>query len=110
MSSWDAPNAFTSRGRATTPEAKREVIERVLEAWMKAPEMRLGQLIGNAVRGDQPVYYLEDQPLVEELAAFSECYAAHRARRRPESGTRVTTSWQRTQTRRQRREVVSALG
>ncbi len=60
------------KGRATTPEAKRAVIERLLAAWMKQPEWRLGQLIENSLGPRGPAtFYVEDEDLArycEEMA------------------------------------------
>ena len=55
--------------RALTPDQKREVVERLLRAWLKAPTERLGQLIVNALphklQGDP--FYVEDFDLVEAI-------------------------------------------
>jgi hypothetical protein len=66
------------RGRAETKEMKRAMIEKVLAAWEKAPQLRLGQLIVNATskpdgrfdRDDtyeQRLFYVEDAVLVETI-------------------------------------------
>lgn len=57
--------------RATTPELKREVIERLYELWIKHPELRLGQLIGNVYHypsGLDP-YFDEDFKFIDKLEA-----------------------------------------
>lgn len=60
--------------RATTPEQKRVVIERLYECWLKQPELRLGQLIVNATyevhqrSGD--IFYVEDEELVKLVEDF----------------------------------------
>ena len=60
---------FTVWGRAESPEAKRAAVEQLLEIWLNVPELRLGQLIGNVVSDEKRLYFLEDRPLLEELAA-----------------------------------------
>lgn len=62
--------------RAVTPEQKREVIERLLAAWMRAPDLRLGQLISNSVY--EPVsgrmvdlFTIEDVVFVESVERFA---------------------------------------
>jgi hypothetical protein len=65
------------QGRALTEERKRAVAERILAAWMRVPELRLGQFISNARawNGSFPsggLFYTED----EELAILCEAFAA----------------------------------
>ncbi len=62
-------------GRAETYEQKRAVMEKVLSYWAQYPNLRLGQLIQNAVdvRGAN-VFYVEDEKLVELLKAFSQAF------------------------------------
>lgn len=57
------------KGRAATPEAKREIVERLLAAWEKAPQLRLGQLIVAATQGRR-LFHVEDEALAEALEAF----------------------------------------
>lgn len=60
-------------GRAYTPEQKRQVLDRIYRAWLGAPTQRLGQLILNARRPEQPcaeVFYREDEDLVRDIEAF----------------------------------------
>jgi hypothetical protein len=64
-------------GRALTPEQKRAIIERVLVAWERRPQLRLGQLVNNVIaqatqhasaeKVVQKLYFIEDQALVELL-------------------------------------------
>lgn len=56
-------------GRAVTPNQKRAAIERIYAAWLKAPEQRLGQLLGNACRGGMrpTLFYREDEPLADAV-------------------------------------------
>lgn len=60
---WYSSNQEPSR--ATSSELKREVIERLLKAWEKAPQLRLGQLITNCF--DEDFFYLEDFPFVATI-------------------------------------------
>lgn len=61
-------------GRATTPEQKRAVIERIYFAWLDHPELRLGQLIINSIHPGlrcPDVFYIEDETLAASVAVFS---------------------------------------
>ncbi len=49
--------------RARTEADKREVIERLFEAWKKAPMLRLGQLLCNAADKGHRLFYMEDEVL-----------------------------------------------
>lgn len=62
-------------GRAETYEQKRAIMEKVLSYWAQYPNLRLGQLIQDAVdvRGGS-VFYVEDEKLVELLKAFSQAF------------------------------------
>lgn len=54
-----------SPDRALTPAQKWEVMDRLLRAWLLRPEMRLGQLIVNAIGCHSPeIFYREDFKLV----------------------------------------------
>lgn len=58
--------------RANTNEQKKEILEHLLEIWVKVPELRLGQLLGNvyhAPSGGDP-YYVEDYDLIHEIEEF----------------------------------------
>jgi hypothetical protein len=55
-------------GRAPSADEKRAVIERLLAAWLAVPELRLGQLLANAV--GHRVFYIEDEGLACEVEAF----------------------------------------
>ena len=57
-------------GRASTPEYKKHVIDRLLDVWNRNPELRLGQLITSAIRDP---FYVEDAFLINEV----EQYYAH---------------------------------
>lgn len=55
------------KGRALTPEKKRAVIEQLYATWLALPQLRLGQLIDNAVHlyGQTDLFNTEDEELVE---------------------------------------------
>lgn len=61
------------KGRAATDDEKAAVLASVLEAWRKKPELRLGQLLVNAVPGfySAPIFYVEDDELVRRLLETS---------------------------------------
>ena len=63
-------------GRAETPEQKRAVIERILAAWERAPEIRFGQLLVNANNASTSasavaLFYAEDEALAEAVERFA---------------------------------------
>lgn len=53
-------------GRALTPEQKRAIIERLYTAWLKAPTLRLGQLI-YASNGLHDLFFVEDETLIASV-------------------------------------------
>lgn len=58
-------------GRASEPEQKQEILERILALWNANPTMRLGQLLGNVYHsmdaGGVNQYYAEDFELIEKM-------------------------------------------
>lgn len=61
--------------RAITPEAKRELVERLLALWLEWPALRLGQLIMNTMRPTHAqLYNIEDHDLVSKLEKDYEGY------------------------------------
>lgn len=70
--------------RASTPEEKRRLLEELEPLWNAPPDMRLGQLIYNAVnhwlgqnkkpRGSRhtsdAIFYIEDDDLLTTIALF----------------------------------------
>jgi hypothetical protein len=59
-------------GRAQTDEQKKQVMDRLLDAWKRNPKLRLGQLIycvtgGNA---DEVLFSIEDFPFIETAEAW----------------------------------------
>ncbi len=57
------------------PERIDQVLAVVREVWHRYPDLRLGQLIVNAVQPDEPcsqVYSLEDTALVRKLESLAE--------------------------------------
>lgn len=60
--------------RAATPEKKKEVVDRILNAWLDVPNMRLGQFIEDArsyYRNSAPMFYIEDLDIVDILETFA---------------------------------------
>ena len=62
-------------GRAQTPEQKKAVLDKLYQAWCDCPELRLGQLVDNAMclyRGaSQPnLFNVEDTFLIEIIEEF----------------------------------------
>jgi hypothetical protein len=55
------------RGRADTDAKKREIIEKLYEAWCAAPDLRLGQLLLAGVRYEQ-LFQIEDEPLADAVS------------------------------------------
>lgn len=53
------------KGRAYTPDEKRDVIEAVLAAWISCKDMRLGQLLCNVMPAEKDLFYAEDAYLVD---------------------------------------------
>jgi hypothetical protein len=56
------------KGRAGTEAEKRAIIERLLAAWLRAPRLRLGQLLEAAVSGRSiggGMFYVEDDDLLD---------------------------------------------
>jgi hypothetical protein len=61
--------------RAKTEQQKTELNNRILEAWKKVPELRLGQLIDSAIwwkglKIRPPLFYFEDEDLVEAIELY----------------------------------------
>jgi hypothetical protein len=59
-----------------------DVLAAVRAAWAESPDLRLGQLIVNAVRPTNPcpeVFYTEDDALVQRLKSFQELMQAAKA-------------------------------
>ena len=57
--------------RANTPEEKKEVIDRLYDAWLLVPELRLGQLL-ECVKPQNldDLFNIEDFTLIEETEKF----------------------------------------
>lgn len=52
--------------RAESEREKCEIIERLKWIWLAHPELRLGQLISNAI-GEYDLFYLEDYVLLNKI-------------------------------------------
>lgn len=56
--------------RASTPEQKRAIIERLYALWLRNPGLRLGQLFEDAA-ASHLFYYIEDEALLDLLEAWA---------------------------------------
>jgi|AntRauMFilla1563_2_1112583.scaffolds.fasta_scaffold05793_3 hypothetical protein len=57
--------------RAFTPEEKKVILDDLLEAWLKVPELRLGQLLECAKpKGLDDIFYIEDKTLIKNIQKF----------------------------------------
>ena len=56
------------KGRAYTTFEKRELIIRLLNAWIESPELRLGQLLSNVFNYD--TFYIEDDEFVSRVEEY----------------------------------------
>lgn len=52
------------------PDRITPMLAKIEELWKKSPQLRLGQLIGNCVREEIKLYYMEDNVLLEKLEAM----------------------------------------
>ena len=57
--------------RAETPDQKREIVMRLLVAWQSCPQLRLGQLIENAMSPGGNIFYVEDEQLAEQVEVYA---------------------------------------
>jgi hypothetical protein len=60
-------DALIKDKRATEKEQKKEILNRFYKLWIKFPHLRFGQVIGNVIRQENQLYYIEDYPLIEKL-------------------------------------------
>lgn len=51
------------------------LVARIVDAWEKVPELRLGQLVANA-HWPQDLFYLSDEDLVERIENWAETHKA----------------------------------
>lgn len=59
------------KGRAITPEEKRKVMDNIYEAWLRTPELRLGQLMECAKPTSlDDLFYIEDDKMVNYIQEF----------------------------------------
>ena len=59
-------------GRAVTPEAKRAIVDRILAAWLRMPDLRFGQLVTAAAdRAEHDPFYIRDEALCEAVEALA---------------------------------------
>ena len=55
------------------PNIENDVLEALMDAWVRYPQMRLGQLIVNVIRPEKPcpeIFYIEDSQLIKKLRNF----------------------------------------
>lgn len=57
-------------GRAYTLSEKKALLDRVLTVWSQYEDMRLGQLLSNAVFNGADIFNIEDDALCEALEKF----------------------------------------
>ncbi len=63
-----------------------EVLAALRDVWVSSPDLRLGQLIVNAVRPSDPcpeIFYIEDDVLLKGLNGYREQVQAARLRKDP---------------------------
>ena len=60
--------------RAWTPAEKRELLDRLLELWLRVPLQRLGQLLVNATTDEANLGTVEDKALLSWVALFTSRY------------------------------------
>jgi len=53
------------KGRASSTEEKKDIINRLYNLWLCKPELRLGQLIVNSI--DRDLFYIEDDTLISMI-------------------------------------------
>jgi len=58
--------------RANTDRKKKEICNRLYAAWLKYPQLRLGQLIENARDLGVQLFYEEDYDLIKDIEKFCE--------------------------------------
>lgn len=46
------------------------MMKKIQAIWEKAPQLRLGQLLGNTCKGETKLFHLEDDALLERLEAM----------------------------------------
>ena len=59
-------------GRADTPLKKLRVMDRIGNAWLKVPHLRLGQLLHSAMSPKHALFYIEDNALTDFVEEFVE--------------------------------------
>lgn len=55
---------------------KQVILERLLQVWMVYPELRLGQLLSNAVYKDDDLFYISNNKLLDRLQELAEKYGS----------------------------------
>ena len=60
------------------PDRIEPMLDLLREVWMQAPDLRLGQIVVNAVRPGEPVpavFYMDDDKMAEGLRALADVLA-----------------------------------
>ncbi len=61
------------------PKRVDPLMKRLTAVWRQNPELRLGQLIGNALNSNVDLYYVEDDKLINELELYTAGYYGERS-------------------------------
>lgn len=70
---------LAAQGRAVGEHAKRVVLDRILRVWLQEPDLRLGQLITNAMVHTDGLFYVEDEDLAKVLEEWVKRLAEQKA-------------------------------
>ena len=87
------PNWRQAGSRARSDDQKADALDAVLAVWRENPELRLGQLLRNALRAHMPggfddarfargMFYIEDADLLTALEKFNEDRRVYQERHR----------------------------
>ncbi len=65
------------------PERIGYILDQLKAQWERCPDLRLGQLIYNAVSPDDPcpkIFYIEDEVLLNKIVKYMEAHSALQGR------------------------------
>lgn len=55
-----------------TPEQQRAIVDRILAAWLRMPDLRFGQLVSAAAdRAEHDAFFIRDEALCEAVEALA---------------------------------------
>lgn len=61
-----------SANMSRTPEQQRAIVDRILAAWLRMPDLRFGQLVSAAAdRAEHDAFYIRDEALCEAVEALA---------------------------------------